>query len=73
MVRVFDSEHITSIGVQRFTKDPIEWLLQFIGVEEDGDGAGVDQINLHVGSETACFDLESVGCAEGLIEIVVQR
>ena len=46
---------------------------EFGGVEKDGDRTIVDEINLHVSTETAGFNGESVGRAERLVEIVVQR
>ena len=47
--------------------------LQFGGVEEDGDGAIVDEIDFHIGTETTGFDLETVHSTEGVIEVVIQR
>ena len=47
--------------------------LQFGGVEEDGDGTVVDEINFHVGTETTGFYMEAVHSTEGVVEIVIQR
>ena len=46
---------------------------EFSGVEKDGNRTIVDEVNLHVGTETAGPDGESVGRAERMVEIVVQR
>ena len=47
--------------------------LKFIRIEKDGDGAIVDEVHLHVGTEAAGFDMETVLGSEAVIEIVIQR
>ena len=49
------------------------FLSQLVGVEEDGDGAIVDEVHLHVGTEAAGFDLQAVLGSEAVVEIVIQR
>ena len=49
------------------------FLSQLVGVEEDGDGAIVDEVHLHVGAEAAGFDMEAVIGSKAVIEIVIQR
>ena len=51
----------------------IIFLFQFFCIEEDGDGAIVDEVHLHVGAEAAGFDLEAVLGSEAVVEIVIQR
>ena len=50
-----------------------KFLFQFIRVEEDGDGAIVDEVHLHVGAKAAGFNLEAVLGTEAVVEIVIQR
>lgn len=38
--------------------------LQLVGVEDDGEGAVVDEFHLHVGSKAACRDVRHIGSGE---------
>lgn len=43
------------------------------GVNENGNGTIVDEIHLHIRTETPCFYVQSILAAQALIEVVVQR
>ena len=48
-----------------------KFSFQFVRIEKDGDGAIVDEVHLHVGTEAAGFDMEAVLGSEAVIEIVI--
>jgi len=52
---------------------PSVFSFQFGGVEEDGDGAVIDEIDFHVGTETTGFYMESVHSTESVVKVIIQR
>ena len=50
-----------------------DFFLQVRRVQKDCDGSVVDKIDLHIGSKSPCFDVESVRIAERFIQVFVER
>ena len=43
------------------------------GVDDDCDGAVIDEVHLHIGAELPCFYAEVVLSAEAIVEVLIKR